>query len=114
MTHDDPVTTNPDNYRVLWENDRVRVLEYLDDPGTRTTPHDHPDTVMVTLSGFRRRLLSDDDSVDVELTSGRALWLPAQRHAGANIGDTATHTILVELKGEGGQPNAAALGPDLS
>ena len=55
----DPVATNPDHYVVLMENDQVRVLEYTDAPGTVTTPHDHPDTVMYTLSSFRRRLHAD-------------------------------------------------------
>ena len=54
----DPVATNPDLYRVLFENDVVRVLEYHDRPGDRTTPHAHPNSVMYTLSSFRRRLLA--------------------------------------------------------
>ena len=35
----DPVATNPDHYSVIFENDHVRVLEYLDQPGDSTTPH---------------------------------------------------------------------------
>ena len=58
----DPVATNPDHYKVVFENDRVRVLEYTDRPGDRTTPHEHPDSVMHTLSSFRRRLSSGDQS----------------------------------------------------
>jgi hypothetical protein len=113
MTHDDPVATNPDHYRVLWENERVRVLDYLDEPGTETTPHDHPDSVLVTLTDFRRRLVSGNTEVDVELAAGRAVWLPAQRHAGINTGDTPTHTILIELKGDSAATDSAAVGPDL-
>ena len=56
----DPTVSNGDLYRVVFENDRVRVLEYLDGPGDRTTPHAHPDSVMVTLSSFRRRLHAGD------------------------------------------------------
>jgi beta-alanine degradation protein BauB len=97
---DDPVTTNPDLYHVVMENDRVRVLEYRDRPGARTTPHGHPDSVMVTLSAFRRRLLTGDRSVDVELDAGETRWLPAQTHAGENIGMTETHALFVELKGD--------------
>ena len=52
----DPTETNPDLYKVVFENERVRVLEYQDVPGDRTTPHGHPDSVMVTLSDFDRRL----------------------------------------------------------
>jgi hypothetical protein len=46
----DPVCTDPDKYQVIFENDRVRVLEYRDLPGGKTLPHQHPDSVMYTLS----------------------------------------------------------------
>jgi hypothetical protein len=111
----DPVETNPDNYRVVFENDRVRVLEYTDVPADATTPHDHPDSVMVTLSSFSRRLESGGQSVDVQLPANVARWLPAQSHSGTNIGDTPTHTIFIELK----EPSPlqhdgpVALGPQL-
>ena len=108
----DPVGTNPDHYRVVFENDRVRVLEYTDAPGDRTTPHRHPDSVMHTLSSFRRRLVSGDQAREVELEAGTTGWLPAQEHHGENIGDTPTHVLFVELKepapGTGTQPT---LGP---
>lgn len=37
----DPVASNPTHYSVIFENDRVRVLDYLDAPGDKTTPHEH-------------------------------------------------------------------------
>lgn len=106
----DPTTTNPQFYRVLWENDDVRLLEYRDEPGEQTTPHEHPNSVMITLSDFDRRLISGDQSREVSLRAGSAVWLPAQEHSGHNIGSTATHTIFVELKNSvtSGPP---ALGP---
>jgi hypothetical protein len=106
----DPVTTNPELYSVVFENERVRVLEYRDRPGDRTMPHDHPDSVMVTLSSFRRRLESEDTHRDVELSEGLAAWLPEQRHFGENIGDSETHVIFVELK-EPGSSGTPGIGP---
>ena len=97
MKHD-PAITNPDKYKVIFENERVRVLEYRDKPGEMTTPHDHPDSVMFTLSNFDRKLHYDDKVVDVSKKSGEASWLPAQQHAGENVGNTETHVIFVELK----------------
>ncbi len=94
----DPVVTNPDHYSVVFENERVRVLEYRDQPGDRTTPHEHPDSVMCTLSSFRRRLHAGGARRDVEMTAGSAHWLPAQQHAGENTGDDPTHVLFVELK----------------
>jgi quercetin dioxygenase-like cupin family protein len=107
----DPVVSNPERYKVVFENDRVRVLEYTDAPGDRTTPHQHPDSLMYTLSSFRRRLVSGDASREVELTAGTVGWLPAQVHHGENIGDTPTHVIFVELKEPGTAAGSSQLGP---
>jgi hypothetical protein len=114
MVTDDPVLTNPEFYHLLWENEFVRVLEYSDEAGDRTTPHEHPNTAMVTLSSFSRTLSTGGRRFDVELPAGQAVWLPAQRHTGENIGDTPTHTILVELKGAAaGEPGDGSLGPSV-
>ncbi len=98
MDQMDPTVSNADLYRVVFENDRVRVLEYRDRPGARTTPHSHPDSVMVTLSSFRRKLVQGEQSREVDIPAGIANWLPAQQHSGENIGDSETHVIFVELK----------------
>ena len=98
MSHDDPTVTDPKLYTVIFENERVRVLEYRDEPGDRTNVHRHPDSVMVTLSAFRRRVTAGDRSVEVELPAGEARWLGAQEHAGENIGDGASHSVFIELK----------------
>jgi len=109
----DPAETNPQHYKVVFENDRVRVLEYTDTPGDRTTPHAHPDSVMYALSSFRRRLHAGPMHRDVEITAGTTMWVPAQQHAGENIGDTPSHSIFVELKEVvPDQPDEVYLGPD--
>jgi quercetin dioxygenase-like cupin family protein len=96
---DDPTTTDPDKYKVLFENERVRVLEYRDQPGQRTSPHRHPDSVMYTVSSFQRRLVAESGaSRDVEMAAGEVRWLDAQVHSGENIGQSATYVIFVELK----------------
>ena len=110
----DPACTDPDKYVVVFENDHVRVLEYRDSPGQRTSLHAHPDTVMYTLSSFRRRLYGDDGSArDVEIPAGTTGWLPAQHHAGLNIGDSDTHVLFIELKSSG-QVGVAAVGEESS
>jgi beta-alanine degradation protein BauB len=109
----DPVETNPDEYKVVFENERVRVLEYTDQPGTVTRPHTHPDSVMCTLTSFRRLIVQGDAQREVELQAGAVGWLPAQQHHGENIGDTPTHAIFVELKEASGSAPEAAIGPRL-
>ncbi len=95
----DPTITDPDKYSVVFENEAVRVLEYRDEPGARTAPHNHPDSVMVTLSDFDRRLSAGGQTREVTLRSGEVSWMDAQRHSGENIGQTPTHVVFVELKG---------------
>ncbi len=108
----DPVESNPDHYAVVFENDRVRVLEYTDAPGDKTTPHEHPDSVMYTLSAFGRRLCSGGEHREVNLPAGLVSWLPAQEHYGENIGETATHVLFVELKSPPSESTSShVLGP---
>lgn len=94
----DPTVTDPQLYKVLFENDRVRVLRYTDKPGDRTMPHQHPDSVLITLSKFRRRLTVGDRSIDVEKSPHEIIWNPAHTHVGENTGTTDTDVIFVELK----------------
>ncbi len=94
----DPVLTDPQFYSVVFENDRVRVLEYRDHPGDRTSTHHHPDMVIIPLSTFRRRLTVGHRTVDVLKTAHDAGWVDACEHAGENIGDTESHSLFVELK----------------
>ena len=107
----DPTETDPDKYKVVFENERVRVLEYRDKPGDRTSPHSHPDSVMYTLSAFERRLEHGDQQREVQLQPGRASWLAAQEHSGENIGTTGTHVLFVELKEP--RPGSVASGSQL-
>jgi hypothetical protein len=92
------VETNPSLYRVVMENDRVRILEYRDRPGDRTIEHSHPDSVMVTMSAFRRRLEAGGGSREVDMAAGEVRWLDAQAHIGENVGESETHVFFVELK----------------
>jgi beta-alanine degradation protein BauB len=94
----DPVKTDPGLYSVVLENERVRVLEYRDHPGDRTSVHDHPDMVIIPLATFRRRLTVDGRTVEVEKRAHDAGWVPAQTHVGENIGETDSHALFVELK----------------
>jgi hypothetical protein len=95
----DPVVTDGDKYKVMLENDRVRVLEYRDSPGQRTTPHHHPDSVLCSLSRFKRQFtLPDGTTLTREVVPGVVVFNKDQCHIGENVGDTDTHVIIIELK----------------
>jgi quercetin dioxygenase-like cupin family protein len=95
----DPVATDGDKYRVLLDNERVRVLSYTDQPGDKTQPHEHPAFVVYALAPFKRRLhLPDGRSLVREFKAGDVLYSNGEVHVGENIGTTPTQIIMVELK----------------
>jgi len=95
----DATVTDPDFYKVIFENDRVRVLEYRDVPGDKTNLHDHPAFLVYALSSFERRLtLPDGKVLNRSFKPGQVMFSEAQTHAGENVGTTPTHIIMVELK----------------
>ena len=96
----DPAKTDSDKYSVVLENERVRVFEYKDKPGDRTTMHQHPDFVLYAVSPFKRKLTFPDGKVVIrDFKAGEVIYMKAQKHIGENIGETDTHVMIVELKG---------------
>jgi hypothetical protein len=95
----DPLTTDPDKYSLVLENEHVRVLRYHDRPGTRTHPHHHRQFVLVVLSPFRRRLIFPDGAArERDFAAGEVLWMGEQTHTGENVGTTDTNVLLIEVK----------------
>jgi len=95
----DPIVTDGDKYRVVLENDHVRVLRYQDKPGDKTRPHHHNEFVLYALSSFSRRLIFPDGTVkERAFKPGDVIWMPEQVHTGENIGTTDTDVVIVEQK----------------
>ena len=97
----DPAVVNAKTIKVLFENDRVRVLEANLPPGAKEQVHSHPAYVIYVLQGGRYRNYASDGKVtEGELKTSEVLFREPLTHAAENIGDKALHMILVELKGE--------------
>jgi beta-alanine degradation protein BauB len=97
----DPVKTNPNVYHVVLDNDTVRVLHVSVPAGAKTTMHEHPDNVVVALKDAKTRFTGPDGkSIDAELKADQAIWSPAEKHMGENIGGMPVEVIVVELKGK--------------
>jgi hypothetical protein len=103
----DAMITAPDHHAVLFENERVRVLDTRLTPGQRTPVHAHewPAALyVISWSDFLRR--DDQDNIMVDSRDravpalGAALWLdPLPPHSVENIGSVDLHIIAVEMKG---------------
>ncbi|MEO8004874.1 MAG: cytoplasmic protein [Betaproteobacteria bacterium] len=95
----DAVQTDGDKYKVVFENDCVRMLDYHDSPGEKTHQHTHPAFVLYALGPFKRSItLPDGKILQRQFKEGDAMWSNAQTHIGENTGETPTHVILVEMK----------------
>lgn len=95
----DATQTDADKYKTILENECVRVLEYRDDPGDKTRQHHHPAFILYALSSFERTLtLPEGKVLRRKFKAGDVMWSDAQTHIGENVGQTATHVLITELK----------------
>jgi len=95
----DPVPLYPDNYKVLLENDRVRVLDFQLKKGAKENFHSHPAAVTYVLAPFKIRFTFLDGTTKIrEAKAGDVFYGDALVHASENIGDTDAHGLLVEMK----------------
>ena len=95
----DALQAAPDVYKLLMENDRVRVLDVRVKPGQKTKLHSHPDRVVYVLSDHRLKFTSaDGQNKELELKTGQVLWIEAGEHTTENTGKTDARNLAVELK----------------
>src|SRR5580765_548016 len=96
----DPITSNPKVYHLVFENAAVRVLHVSVPPGGKTVIHEHPDNAVVVLKPGKITFTGEDGkSQEVEMKAGDAMWSPAGKHRGENTGTDSIDAIIVELKG---------------
>ena len=103
----DPLEAYPQNYTVLVENERVRVLDFRLAKGASEDFHRHPANVAVFLGEFKIRFTFPDGHTAIrDAHAGDVGYSESVVHASQNIGDSDAHGILIELK----QPIAGATG----
>ena len=98
----DAVQSQPQNYRVAFENDKVRVLEYNGRPGMGVCGdgmHSHPAHLTVLLSTGKVRVKMPDGKVEVHNDPvGAVFWSNAETHEVENISGSNIRSLLIELK----------------
>ena len=95
----DPLEVSPDVYSVLFENERVRLLDVRLKPGGVSPLHSHPAFIAYNLTDAKVRVtLANGESREVDLRAGEADWNEGETHAAENIGETECHVLNLELK----------------
>ena len=99
-TQIDALTASPENFRLVLENDRVRVLEHILFPGKKDRRHTHPKRVAHVISGGTLRVgFPDGTHRDLDEIAGTSEYSgPSLPHDTENIGTTPIKILLVEVK----------------
>jgi quercetin dioxygenase-like cupin family protein len=99
MSQDDAVKVAPDSYKIVLENDQVRVLEVRIRQGAKSEMHSHPRSVAICLNDQRLKFtFPNGKSEDTDLKRGQAVWLDGLSHAVENTGNEDVSSVVVELK----------------
>src|SRR5262245_18808557 len=90
----------PENYKLIIDNQFVRVLEARIPAGTEEKPHRHMKGVSVALTEYtlESRTMPTGQWVRNERKVGTTYWSDASLHQVRNVGKTESHTIRIELK----------------
>ena len=95
----DPVKVAPNAFKVLLENDRVRVLEIRLKPGRKLPMHTHPPYLVYALTPHKVRVtFRGGNKKEVKIKAGEVLWSDGVSHAVENIGTTEAHVLNIEFK----------------
>ena len=105
----DPAKISPRSYKVLFENDKVRVLEYISKPGLGVCGvgrHFHPAHVTVSLSGGKAKATKEDGTVVTgNARPGTVFWAPAEIHDVENVSKGTMHAYIIEIKDKDWKPS---------
>ncbi|MGZ8525112.1 MAG: nuclear transport factor 2 family protein [Chitinophagaceae bacterium] len=94
----DPVQADAKHYKVVAENNDVRVLRIKYGPGEKSVMHFHPESAVVFMTDIKGEFtLADGSTMKTEAKAGDVTLTPAGRHL-PHIGNKAIEVIQVELK----------------
>ena len=95
----DPVVVASNQYKVVVENERVRLLK-IEYGAYETGPmHYHPDSVLVCLTEMNGTFTYPDGRTEsMVLPPGAAMFLPATTHQPENKTPNRIEAYLIELK----------------
>jgi quercetin dioxygenase-like cupin family protein len=79
---EDAAKVAPHIYKVLFENEQVRLLEVIMQPGDSSEMHSHPGNLLYVLSDGKVTFTDPSgDTADLAVTAGTSMWMEATDHA---------------------------------
>jgi hypothetical protein len=97
----DALTAEPTHYRLVFENEFVRVMNIHFEAHDKTAMYSHRSGVVVAMTAGHMKFV--DDHGKTKLSSylpGDTRWAPAVRHTAENLDDIAYSAIMIEVKAD--------------
>ena len=96
-----PEKVSPDIYKVLLDNEHVKVLEVTFAPGQSDGMHEHYAMTAYVIEGGKAQITLPDGTVsERDIPSGATMHNPTiTKHQVKNIGNNTMKILLVEQKG---------------
>ena len=95
----DPIKIDPEYHSVVFDNQYVRAIRTVLEPGIKSPLHEHPHYVVVYLTELHTTMkLGDGREVDNPRRKGEVGWRDYMKHETLNIGKETAAEIQVELK----------------
>ena len=98
----DAAKVMPKSYKIAFENDKLRVLEFSGRPGMGVCGegvHSHPEHLTVVLSDWKgMATLENGTKVPRDKKIGDVFWSDAEVHKVENTGKSNSRVLIIELK----------------
>ncbi len=95
----DPTEVDSKHYKVVFENDQVRVLRITYGPHYMGVMHEHPASLVVWLTDGDGIITSADGKAEeIHAKAGDVTWNAPAKHRGENMSDQPFEVIEIELK----------------
>jgi quercetin dioxygenase-like cupin family protein len=105
----DAFKVNPRSYKVMFENEKMRVLEYVSGPSLPVCgigKHSHPQHLTMQLTDAKVKVTgADGKSFVVEAKAGDMFWSPAETHSTENMSGSTVRAYIIELKDKDWKPS---------
>lgn len=95
----DPVKASPHYYKVLLDNEKVRVSEFRMEPGKQEGWQTWCPNILYVLDPGTVQLTDRTGaSTAQDVKAGDIAWRVDSDHSGANVGTTDLHALMIEVK----------------
>ncbi len=95
----DPLAVASDQYSLILENKRVRVMSAKSAPGQATKPHEHTASrAVVYLTDMKMKVDDAGGSRVATHKAGDVSWNPPAKHVETNLSETPFEAVVVEIK----------------